>query len=138
MSNDGQSWLTLIAVKENPGIVWGRFDHQRPRFGNAELTIIIGATSLLIIVMLVSYWRSRRRKLEFLRNSSSQLFGELAAAHRLDRSKRRLIKRLAAAHGQRNSAALFVEPDYFEPTKVPTSEKISTDALRQLRHELFE
>jgi len=132
------NWMTLVAVKADSGIVWGRFDRQRPRFGNAELAVIIGATSLLIITMLVSYFRSRRRKLQFLRNSSSHLFNELSAAHGLSRSNRRLIKRLAAARGQKNAAALFVEPDYFEPTKLSASEKISPDALRQLRHELFE
>src|SRR5262245_24402886 len=106
MSN---SWTTLVAVKPDSGIVWGRFDRQRPHFGNAELAVIIGATSLLVITILVSYYRSRRNKLQFLRNSSSHLFGELSAAHRLDRTNRRLIKRLAAARGQKNSAALFVE-----------------------------
>jgi len=118
--------------------VWGRFDRQRAHFGNAELAVIIGATSLLVVTMLVSYFRSRRRKLQFLRNSPSHLFGELSTAHGLDRSNRGLIKRLAAARGQKNSAALFVEPDYFDPTKLPSSEKISPDALQQLRDELFE
>ena len=132
------NWLTLVAVKADSGIVWGRFDRQRPHFGNAELTVIIGATSLLIITMLVSYFRSRQRKLEFLRNSSSHLFSELSAVHGLSRSNRRLIKRLSADRGQKNAAALFVEPDYFEPTKLSTPEKFSPGALQQLRHELFE
>ena len=138
MNNHSNKWLTLVAAKQDASVVWGRFDRQRPRFGNAELVLIIGATALLVIVMLVSYWRSRRRKLEFLRNSSSQLFGELSAAHRLDRSNRRLIKRLATVHGQKNAAAMFVEPDYFELESLPASEKVSLDALRQLRHELFD
>jgi hypothetical protein len=132
------NWISLVAVKSDSGIVWGRFDRQRPQFGSAELSVIVGATTLLVVVMVVSYWRSRRRKMEFLSNSSPQLFSELSAAHRLDRSNRRLIKRLAAASGQKNAAALFVEPNYFETEKLPPSEKISPDDFRQLRHELFD
>jgi uncharacterized protein (TIGR03382 family) len=138
MTSGSNQWTSLVAVKSDSGIVWGRFDRQRPHFGSAELSVIIGATALLVVVMLVSYWRSRRRKMEFLSNSSPQLFSELSAAHRLDRANRRLIKSLAAAGGQKNAAALFVEPGYFETEKLPESEKISLDAFRQLRHELFE
>jgi hypothetical protein len=138
MSEGSNNWRALVAVRPDSGIVWGRFDRQRPRFGSAELSVIIGATTLLVVVMIVSYWRSRRRKTEFLRNSSPQLFSELSAAHRLNRSNRHLIKRLAAANGQKNAAALFVEPNYFETEKLPVAEKVSLDDFRQLRHELFE
>jgi hypothetical protein len=136
MSESSHNLLTLIA-KANAG-VWGRFDHERPHFGNAELAVIVGGTTLLVIVMLVSYWRSHRRKLEFLKNSRTRLFSELSAAHRLDRANRRLIKRLAAANDQKNITALFVEPSYFEPEHLPLSEKIAPDVLRHLRHELFD
>ena len=76
--------------------------------------------------------------MQFLRNSSSQLFSELSAAHGLDRANRRLIKRLAAANGQKNAAALFVEPGYFETEKLPATEKVSLVDFGQLRHELFD
>jgi hypothetical protein len=138
MKSGSNNWTALVAVKSDSGIVWGRFDRQRPRFGSTELTLIIGATTLLVVVMFISHWRSRRRKMEFLRNSSPQLFSELSAAHRLDRANRRLIKRLATANGQKNAAALFVEPSYFETEKLPASEKISPEDFRQLRHELFD
>lgn len=138
MSGNSSTWRCLVAVRRDSGVVWGRFDHERPGFGTAEWAVMIGATCLLVVVAIVSYWRSKRQKIEFLRNSSSHMFGELSREHRLDRANRRLLKKLAAAQGAENASMLFVEPDCFDATKLPPALKPSASELRQLRHELFE
>jgi hypothetical protein len=131
-------WLSMLAAKEESGAVWGRFDHARPGVGTPEWSLMIGATALLIIVITYSLWRSRREKLEFLSNSAPRMFNELSRAHRLDRAHKRLLKKLAAAQGHQNAAALFVEPEYFDKTKMPATLAGSTQQIRQLRHELFD
>jgi hypothetical protein len=129
--------LFLVAVRKGSG-VWGRFDHGRPGVGVTEWAIIIGATVLLVVVMCISTWRAKRHKAQFLHNSKSRMFSELAAAHRLDRANRRLLKQLAAANGVVDASTLFVAPEFFETAKVPPALKGSADEIRRLRHELFE
>jgi hypothetical protein len=131
-------WLSMLAAKEESGAVWGRFDHAKPGFGTPEWSLMIGATALLFIVITYSLWRSRREKLEFLSNSAPRMFRELSRAHRLDGAHKRLLKKIAAAHGHQTAATLFVEPEYFDKTKMPASLSGASQQVRQLRHELFE
>ena len=138
MTNFIPTLLPLLAVRENSGIVWGRFDHGKPGVGLAEWSVILGATFLVVVVMIVSRWRAKRQKAEFLSNSSSQLFNELSRTHRLDHTNRKLMKKLAVAHGLKNAATLFVEPEYFDDAIRPQSLDTSAAELRHLRHKLFE
>jgi hypothetical protein len=130
--------LPLFALGENPRAVWGRFDHSKPGVGLAEWSVILGATFLVVVVMIVSRWRAKRQKAEFLSDSVTQMFSELSRAHRLDRTNRRLLKKLAAAHGAKSAATLFVEPEYFDASKLPPALVASAQELHQLRHKLFE
>jgi hypothetical protein len=134
----GALWfLHLLATREESFRVWGRFDHQRPGVGPFEL-IILSAVALLLAGTLIWQIVARRRQREFASNNPTRLFGELCRAHRLDRSNRRLLKQLAAAHGIKSAALLFVEPDYFDMTNVPPALKSLAGELRQLRHKLFD
>jgi hypothetical protein len=137
MNDASTTWVCLLAARHDSGAVWGRFDHQRPGVGPAEWTIMIGATGLLVAVALYSYVRSKRQKKEFLRNSSPQMFAELCRAHRLGRANRRLLKTLGATRGTKNACTLFVEPEYFDGTKLPAALKSAASELHQLRSELF-
>jgi len=127
--------LSLIAVRDVE--VWGRFDHERPGIGTSEL-IVIGSIVLLLAGTLAWQILRRRHQREFLTDSASKLFGELCRAHRLDRSSRRLLKKLAAERGINNEAELFVEPHYFDTTNLTATLKSSAVELRQLRHKLFD
>jgi hypothetical protein len=129
---------SVLAVIEDSGIVWGRFDHKKSGVIAADWAVIVGGTCLLVIAILFSYWRSRRQKSVFLRNSSLQMFNELSRAHRIDRARRRLLKKLAEAGGAENACKLFVEPECFSAAKIPPSANLAAAELRQLRHELFE
>ncbi len=59
------TWPILLAEREDSGIVWGRFDHQRPGFGSAEWAVIVGASCLVLVVMIVTHWRAKRKRKSF-------------------------------------------------------------------------
>jgi hypothetical protein len=131
-------WTLLLAVSPDDFRVWGRFDDQRAGFGATEITIIVSATVLFLIVAISSYWRSRRQRQVFWHDSSSLLFRELCRAHRLNLVSKRLLKRLASAREVESAADLFVEPEYFESANLPAALKSSAEDLRRLRHKLFD
>jgi hypothetical protein len=130
------NYIVVFAARQEIG-VWGRFDHQRPGIGTSEL-VVIAFVVVLLAGSLAWQMLKRRYQREFLYDSASRLFGELCHAHQLDRSARRLLKRLAAARGIKNLTELFVEPHYFDAATLPSSLKPSAGALRQLRHKLFD
>jgi hypothetical protein len=132
------TWQLLLATRDDSGVFWGRFDHQRAGFGATEWALIIGATFLLVVVASISYWRAKRQKAEFLSHNPSRLLAELCRAHRLSRSERWLMRRLASAQGLENGCAIFVEPEYFDSGKRPPMLEPLASELRQLRHKLFE
>ncbi len=130
--------LHLFATLQDTNGIWGRFDNQRPSFGTHEIIMVVAVVALLLIATLIWQLFTRRRQRDFSRNSTLRLFGELCRAHRLDRPSRRLLKRLAAARGLKNSTELFVEPEHFDMTSLPPALKTSASELRQLRHKLFD
>ncbi len=89
-------------------------EHLRPRSTtdlNSLLTALVLILAVIGIVMLTSRFVSvseRRRN-----SSPRRLFQELCRAHELSWNERQLLKRLAAWHGLKQPAALFVEPERF-------------------------
>lgn len=128
------SWA-ILAASVRP--VWGRFDHQRPGFDAAHLWTLLSMAALLITVVIVMYRSRERSKREFETDSPPRLFGELCHAHRLPWSSRRLLKRLAAAHGVSPPSALFVEPAHFDTAKLPAGLENSAAQVQRLREQLF-
>jgi hypothetical protein len=92
---------------------------------------------LLIAALAWQFVPSRRRR-EFQCNSPARLFGELCRSHHVDRSTRRLLKQLAVVRGLNDPSVLFVEPDCFDVTSLPSSLTGSAAELRRLRHKLFD
>jgi hypothetical protein len=118
--------------------VWGRFDHGRPTDAANEM-LLLAAMAVLLAVVLAAWLRaSRRPKRRFLTSSSRQLFRELSRAHELSFSKRRLLKRLAAARGVASPALLFVEPNYFDASTLPSGLQPAAKDLQRLRQLLFD
>jgi hypothetical protein len=132
------NWLGLLAENPDDFRVWGRFDNQRPGFGTAEWTVLIGALTLLMLIAATSYIIAKRRRSEFLHNSPKRLFHDLCRAHHLHMRNRRLLKKLAAARGVENAAELFVDPQYFDAADLPQALQSAESELRQLRHTLFD
>lgn len=127
-------WAILAA---NVRPVWGRFDHQRPSFDAAHLWTLLSMAALLITVVIVMYRSRERSRREFETDSPRRLFGELSNAHRLSWSSRRLLKRLAAAHGVSPPTAVFVEPARFDTANLPPDLEKSADRIQSLRKQLF-
>lgn len=100
--------------------------------------LILAAVTLLVIVTIVWQTISRRRRRDFDYDSPPRLFEELCRTHKLNWSKRRLLKHLASARGLKSPATLFVEPEFFDTTNAPPAVKASAAELRQLRHKLFD
>jgi hypothetical protein len=78
---------------------------------------------------------ARREKQAF--NSPRALFNELCKAHGLDLASRQLLRRLARAADIRQPARMFVEPQRFEPTNLPSDLRAQWPAIEALRAKLF-
>lgn len=100
--------------------------------------LILAAATLLVIVTIVWQVIFRRRRRDFDYDRPPRLFADLCRAHKLNWSNRRLLKHLAAARGLKFPAMLFVEPEHFDMTNVPSALKASAAELRQLCHKLFD
>jgi hypothetical protein len=70
-------------------------------------------------------------------NSARGLFRELCRAHGLDRSGRRLLKRLAAARGVAPPALIFVQPQCFAVSGLPDDLNDQAEAIATLEQRLF-
>jgi hypothetical protein len=117
--------------------VWGRFDHERPRFDATHMWTILSIAALVVGLAVVSYRSSRRARREFDVDSATKLFRELCRAHRLSFGNRQLLKRLAAARSLSDPALLFVEPRHFDITHLPDQLRQSAEQIRRLRDRLF-
>jgi hypothetical protein len=127
----------LLGVQEGTGL-WGRFDNKRMTFDGNDLLILAGVTLLVLGAFAWQLILRRRYQRDFWFDSTPRLFGELCRAHKLGRSSRQLLKQLAAARGLQYATVLFVEPDHFDATDLPSELKASASDLRQLRHKLFD
>jgi hypothetical protein len=129
----------LIGQSPDDYRVWGRFDDQPTTSGIPQWMIVLGCTALVLAVIgLINGILTRRRRREFWHDNSARLFQDLCRAHHLDRSHRRLLKKLAASRGIAHPAELFVEPRHFEAADLPSALQASERDLRQLRHTLFD
>jgi hypothetical protein len=103
--------------------------------GKIVATVAVVALFGIGVYLLRRYAHERPHSASF--NSPPELFRELCRAHRLDFSQRRLLKRLAAAWDLASPAFLFVEPNYFETTKLPAEWEHDTLRVEKLRARLF-
>jgi hypothetical protein len=130
-----QLGTALIASSVRP--IWGRFDHERPKFETSDMWMLVSIAALLITAAVVAHRSSRRGQREFTHDSPRLLFWELCRAHKLPLASRRLLKRLAAAHGVSDPAILFVNSTHFDPASLPANLQPAADQIRTLRNQLF-
>jgi hypothetical protein len=118
-------------------MLWGRFGDASAGTNTNHLMTIMGCTALALLLCMG--WRliNEREARTFSSNSPARLFRELCAAHKLQRSSRRLLKRLAEARGLTSPAILFVEPEHFDEATLPANLSASAGDLRQLSERLF-
>jgi hypothetical protein len=129
--------LYLLAARQGLHRVWGRFDHEGPGAGMNQF--LAGAAAFILLVVIALLWRrmTQRPAKTFACDSRPRMFRELCAAHRLGRSDRKLLKRIAAARGLTNPALLFVEPAHWDRASLPTSLRSANAELQRLRAAIF-
>jgi hypothetical protein len=88
----------------------------------------------LVACVLMSFWLSRVARFYFerRRHSPAQLFVELCRAHGLSRAERRMLDRLAAAHGLKHAAEIFLDESRFDlKDETFTAQRHAVLALRR-------
>jgi hypothetical protein len=126
-------WYWLLSVESGGRLLWGRFDHQRPEYDAGYVLMVLIAAAVVAAAGLVLL----RLLGSFRTESKRALFRELCRAHRLRTSRRRLLRRLAAARGLTHAANLFVEPRYFNTNNLPPSLQQAKGELQRLHDLLF-
>jgi hypothetical protein len=117
-------------------------DREGPARGGAEgsgwgdfVWAVLGVAALAGAVWLTR-WVIRRAPAAPA-HDPNRLFAGLCQAHGLNRSDRRMLRRLARSRGLADPARLFVEPQFFEvPSSDPTLGS-QAGCLNELRQRLF-
>jgi hypothetical protein len=99
--------------------------------------VACGLVLTCVVLLLVGRYARRFENLKTY-DSPPELFRELCRAHGLNWSSRRLLKRLAAAWELPSPALLFVEPERFNPARLPANWQDDQDRLENLRQRLFD
>jgi hypothetical protein len=128
---------TMILAASDVGQVWGRFDHQRPRFDLGHFLMWSFVAMAMAGITLFVLRKQRRDSRGFTSNSPRKLFGELCRAHGLAFSERRVLKQLAYFRNAAHPALLFVEPRYFDSATLPTALESKAQQLQRLQDRLF-
>jgi hypothetical protein len=102
-----------------------------------EVWAIFIVTGVLVAGVLLWQLVTSRAYGRLPANSPRGLFRELCRAHRLDRPRRRLLKRLAVARQVSPAALLFVQPECFAAADLPGDLDDQAAAIAELEQRLF-
>jgi len=98
---------------------------------------------LLLVVVLIgigigalAYMRKRNDMTERC-DDPNKLFRELSLVHQLDRGSQKLLWQLADALQVAQPAAVFLQPELFDPQKLPAQLRGEAERLAELRERLF-
>jgi hypothetical protein len=94
----------------------------------------------IVVAVTAAAWfltRLARRERHRRTNSPRGLFQELCRAHQLDRQSRNLLWRLAKHQELSHPASLFVDPERFDPARLPALLPAQAQRLATLREQLF-
>ena len=138
MNSISAQTLGLLAERSNWQRLGDRFRRDTTDFYDYNLLAVLAIAAAIAIGLLLLHQFARRREHGKSYNSPPELFRELCRAHRLDRRERRLLKRLAAAWGLASPAYLFIEPNYFDTTRLSAEWEQDAQRIARLRRRLFE
>lgn len=115
----------------------GIFERPQSQIGTGELALWLlivagGIGGVCAIIYLFTRLAHRRRY-----NSHASVFNGLCRAHDLDSGSRRLLKQLARHYRISQSARLFVEPKWLDPTALRGSWQARALDVATLRNRLF-
>ncbi|NLS96554.1 MAG: hypothetical protein GXX96_30825 [Planctomycetaceae bacterium] len=99
----------------------------------AVLLALAVAIGIVVGVLVLMTRAAHRRRT----NSHPGLFSGLCQHHKLDRSRRNLLKALGQAHRVRYPARVFLDPTLFDPKRLPPALRSRQDEILALRQQLF-
>jgi hypothetical protein len=102
-----------------------------------EVWAIFIVTGLAVAGALLWQFLNSRAYGRLPSNSPRGLFRELCRAHGLDRSRRRLLKRLAAVRQVSPAVLVFVQPECFSPVDLPADLDEHAATIAELELRLF-
>jgi hypothetical protein len=98
---------------------------------------LIGAASLLVIMLIWLAIRSYQARQRRERHSPWRLFSDLCRTHHLSRRHRHILKCLAVQYQLEQPAMLFVEPKWWEADQLGPTWAPHLPELNRLRLRLF-
>lgn len=131
--------LTLFADRSNIFRDMGSgFREKRESFEPTDLLwwVLVVAVVFAVFGAVGSILANQDKRR--LYNSPRALFRTLCKAHNLDRSSRLLLRQMAYALKISIPARLFMEPDRFEPARLPLELRPQHEAIAALGKRLFE
>ncbi len=126
----------LLAQAENPILSVSKRLQNSQGLTVRDLLIFfaIGAAIGTLVLLLTFVGRALGW---WSRHSSSLLFRELCAAHQLNASNRRLLRKLAHSHKIADQALLFLMPEKFEEKSLPPQLLRKSADIAKLKETLF-
>lgn len=129
--------LVLLADDSRWQNLGQRFRGSRAQLDEWDISVGIAVVGgLLVGIFLLSRYASSSEKGRRF-HSQRKLFRSLCAAHGLERSDGRLLKRLARLHRISHPARLFLEPERFQRLESGRELSAENDAIEALRRRLF-
>ena len=100
------------------------------------LSCLLIATAFVLAIWLLSRWTTQKERAGSY-HSPRRLFRDLCRAHRLDRSQRWLLRRLARLRQLPQPAALFLMPECFASATLSGELQAQSAALEAIRARIF-
>ena len=131
-------YITLLATEEDRMQSLFRALRSNNARGEASdtvygLLIIAGILTVMLIFSVVSHSRHQRRNYE----SPVRLFLSLCKAHKLKWRERWLLYRLARMEQLTDPARLFLEPQWYTASNLPTALRQHEAKLKSIHKRLF-
>jgi hypothetical protein len=112
--------------------------------GRASYDMDLGAMVVWLMIaaggiaaVSLGLWWFTRRMHRRSRYSHAALLAGLCRLHGLTRRGRALLGQLARASGLAHPARLFLEPEWYEPSRLPPALRGRSDEIARLRQRLF-
>lgn len=131
-------WTALLAAEGDPFRGMGAgFRGENAQFHWSDAAFLSGLVAAVpILLWILARLLPKGDKLRQL-NSPPQLLLQLARAHGLDRSTRRLMRKLAEVRQLQHPGLLFLEPQLLGLEGLPAAWKKREPRLNALRARLF-
>lgn len=101
-----------------------------------QIVVLLALLAVAAVTFgVLAIWRAWRRRQPV--DCPRRLFAELCQRHELDWPSRRLLRQLSRAYELDQPARLFVEPQLFDPARLPESLHAFQPQLAALRSRLF-